>query len=156
MPPSSCAPGTRHRLFVRHAAMLMTVADEGDALPLRGERLQHPRGVPDGSVVVALDGTVEDVGPDAEVAARHAECVHLRTVDLAGAACIVPGLCDAHTHPVWAGSRVGEYCEKLAGATYMEIHAKGRCGTFFFFFFFFFFFSVFSQFVRFHIRNFCI
>ena len=36
-----------------------------------------------------------------------------------------PGLIDGHTHPVWAGDRVHEFAMKLAGATYMEVHAAG-------------------------------
>ena len=32
---------------------------------------------------------------------------------------------DAHTHPVWAGDRVHEFCMKLSGATYMDIHKAG-------------------------------
>ena len=35
------------------------------------------------------------------------------------------GLIDGHTHPVWAGDRVHEFAMKLAGATYMEVHAAG-------------------------------
>ena len=60
---------------------------------------------------------------------------------------VIPGLVDAHTHPVWEGDRVHEFAMKvgtthahthththahthtqhtqLAGATYMEVHAKG-------------------------------
>lgn len=38
---------------------------------------------------------------------------------------IMPGLVDAHTHPIFGGSRAAEFCERLAGATYQEIAAKG-------------------------------
>ena len=34
---------------------------------------------------------------------------------------LLPGLVDAHTHPVFAGDRVHEFAMKLAGATYMEV-----------------------------------
>lgn len=36
--------------------------------------------------------------------------------------CVLPGFVDGHTHPVWAGDRVHEFCMKLSGATYMDIH----------------------------------
>lgn len=39
--------------------------------------------------------------------------------------CILPGLIDAHTHPVFAGSRIDEYILRAKGATYLEIHEKG-------------------------------
>lgn len=48
--------------------------------------------------------------------------------------CVLPGLVDGHTHPVWAGDRVHEFAMKLAGATYLDIHKaweerkKGRKG----------------------------
>ena len=43
-----------------------------------------------------------------------------------GAGCIaLPGLIDAHTHPVFAGIRSDEFCRRLAGATYQEIAQGG-------------------------------
>ncbi|KAI6213102.1 putative imidazolonepropionase [Aphelenchoides besseyi] len=39
--------------------------------------------------------------------------------------CLVPGLVDAHSHPVFAGDRVHEFALKLAGATYAEVQEKG-------------------------------
>ncbi|XP_077083879.1 putative imidazolonepropionase isoform X2 [Siphateles boraxobius] len=39
--------------------------------------------------------------------------------------CVLPGLVDAHTHPVWAGDRVHEFAMKLAGASYMEVYEAG-------------------------------
>ena len=38
---------------------------------------------------------------------------------------VVPGLVDAHTHPIFAGSRANEFCMRLNGATYQEIAAAG-------------------------------
>lgn len=35
--------------------------------------------------------------------------------------CLLPGLVDGHSHPVFAGDRVNEFAMKLAGATYMEV-----------------------------------
>ena len=77
-----------------------------------------------GSVLVGLDGRVAAVGPAAEVAARAGGARVRRTVECRGRA-LVPGLVDAHTHPVWAGDRVHEFAWKLAGASYMEVHQKG-------------------------------
>lgn len=43
-----------------------------------------------------------------------------------GTGCVaLPGLVDAHTHPVFAGLRSDEFCMRLDGATYQEIAAKG-------------------------------
>lgn len=38
---------------------------------------------------------------------------------------VLPGLIDSHTHSVFAGSREGEFEQKLEGATYLEIAEKG-------------------------------
>src|SRR5437588_11493862 len=33
-------------------------------------------------------------------------------------ACLLPGLVDAHTHPVFAGSRADEFAERVSGVPY--------------------------------------
>jgi imidazolonepropionase len=38
---------------------------------------------------------------------------------------ILPSWCDSHTHLVFAGSREGEFVDKIRGLTYAEIAAKG-------------------------------
>lgn len=56
--------------------------------------------------------------------AQYAEASFDQVIDAAGM-CVLPGLVDAHTHPVWAGDRVHEFAMKLAGATYMDVHQAG-------------------------------
>jgi imidazolonepropionase len=43
----------------------------------------------------------------------------------AGGRVVTPGFVDAHTHPVFAGTRAGEFEERAGGATYQEIAARG-------------------------------
>ena len=43
----------------------------------------------------------------------------------AGGRVILPGFVDAHTHPVFAGTRVDEFEQRIKGATYEEIAARG-------------------------------
>ena len=38
---------------------------------------------------------------------------------------LMPGFCDSHTHVVYAGSRDGEFLDKLGGLSYEEIAARG-------------------------------
>lgn len=38
---------------------------------------------------------------------------------------ILPAWCDSHTHLVWAGSRQGEFVDRLKGLSYEEIAANG-------------------------------
>ena len=59
-----------------------------------------------------------------QVLEKHNESSFARVVDAGGQA-VIPGFVHGHTHPVWAGDRVHEFAMKLAGATYMEVHAAG-------------------------------
>jgi imidazolonepropionase len=43
----------------------------------------------------------------------------------AGGGVVLPGFVDAHTHPVFAGTRADEYELRAEGATYAEIAARG-------------------------------
>jgi imidazolonepropionase len=43
----------------------------------------------------------------------------------AGGRVMMPGFVDAHAHPVFAGTRTGEFEERARGATYQEIAARG-------------------------------
>jgi imidazolonepropionase len=45
-------------------------------------------------------------------------------IDVAGA-WILPAWCDSHTHLVFAGSREGEFVDKIKGLSYAEINARG-------------------------------
>ncbi len=38
---------------------------------------------------------------------------------------LMPGFCDSHTHIVYAGSRDGEFLDKINGLSYEEIAARG-------------------------------
>lgn len=76
------------------------------------------------SVVADNNGLIHAIGTDSEINASLPDCNYAQEVDASGM-CVLPGLVDAHTHPVWAGDRVHEFSMKLAGATYMDIHSKG-------------------------------
>jgi imidazolonepropionase len=57
------------------------------------------------------------------------EPLELRSADLErhdlGGMWLTPGLIDCHTHLVFAGTRAREYAERLRGASYAEIAARG-------------------------------
>ncbi|XP_053402939.1 probable imidazolonepropionase isoform X2 [Mercenaria mercenaria] len=74
--------------------------------------------------VAIFDGIITDIGKDSEVRERNPDVKAETTIDAKGLS-IIPGLVDAHTHPVWAGDRVHEFAMKLAGATYMDVHKAG-------------------------------
>ena len=72
--------------------------------------------------MIVRNGTIERVGPQEEIDAlisREHEIVD------AGGKVVMPGFVDAHTHPVFAGTRVDEYELRSGGATYEQIAAAG-------------------------------
>ncbi|MCH8979927.1 MAG: imidazolonepropionase [Armatimonadetes bacterium] len=66
--------------------------------------------VSEGVIVRVLEG--KDLPPNVE------------TIDVGGRV-VTPGLIDAHTHAVFAGSRADEYEKRAKGATYAEIASAG-------------------------------
>jgi imidazolonepropionase len=90
------------------------------ARPRGGADLARVRVVTDGAV--AIDGgAIVEVGPRVAIEERYAPA---RTLDAAGGL-VVPGFVDAHTHPVFLGTREDEFEQRLAGKTYVEIAAAG-------------------------------
>lgn len=70
------------------------------------------------AAVAFENGRVAWVGADSEAPS----CDEM----LDGAGCVgLPGLVDAHTHAVWAGSRADEFRRRLSGVTYTEILEAG-------------------------------
>ncbi len=71
---------------------------------------------------VACDGDrILAVGPEPELRARFAAN---EVLDASGGL-VIPGLVDAHTHPVFLGTREGEFEQRIAGRSYVEIAAAG-------------------------------
>lgn len=74
-----------------------------------------------GGAVVVRDGTIVAVGSESDLRARYAPAQQL---DAEGGT-IVPGFVDAHTHPVFHGTREDEFESRTRGATYVEIAQQG-------------------------------
>jgi len=83
---------------------------------LRGADLGNVSVVPDGAVAVD-DGRVLEVGRSADLQDKYAART---TLDAQGGT-VLPGLVDAHTHPVFMGTREAEFEMRAAGKTFFEI-----------------------------------
>src|SRR5664280_32074 len=115
-------------LLVEGAAAVATLAGglrrgsaQADAIEMRG-------GGSGGLAVACWDGRILAAGPRPEVirqieAEGHSPDAFAR-LDAAGGL-VTPGLIDAHTHLVFAGTRESEWQMRLRGAGYLEVLAAG-------------------------------
>ncbi len=104
-------------LAIVNCSQVVTLA--GPARPRVGAELRELGIVARGGLFVR-DGLIERVGTGIE------ELIDANTILVdAGGRVVLPGFVDAHTHPVFAGTRVDEFEERSRGATYQEIAARG-------------------------------
>ncbi|XP_028255381.1 putative imidazolonepropionase [Parambassis ranga] len=112
-----------HRLLVKNAKQVVLICNNGEKF-LTKDGVQNLCVIENGSVVIGSDGLIKAVGPAETIRVQYADASFDKVIDATGM-CVLPGLVDAHTHPVWAGDRVHEFAMKLAGATYMDVHRAG-------------------------------
>lgn len=107
-------------LEVRGAAVLATPLG---SRPRRGReqgeilRIRQP-------AVRAEEGILVFVGTEADYRREYGNRPADITVDATGKT-LLPGLVDAHTHPVWVGDRGEEIGRRLAGESYSSIASSG-------------------------------
>lgn len=106
--------------IIVHAASLCQIKDTGG--PRRGAAQAELDLIIDGAVAMAGESIIA-VGSTAEVLAG-VDSSGAALID-AGGATVLPGLVEAHSHPVFAGSRYQEYAQRLAGVPRAEILAAG-------------------------------
>lgn len=88
--------------------------------PLGGAALGELRTL--SGAAIACDGDrILAAGPEAELRARFDAAEELD----AGGGLVIPGLVDAHTHPVFLGTRENEFEQRIAGKSYVEIAEAG-------------------------------
>ena len=108
------------RLLIRDLAQIAT--HRGRGAPLRSEALGEVEIVERGYVLVEPEGTIGAVGAMRDL--PMLDDADIEELDGTGLAAI-PGLVDCHTHPAFAGDRVGEFALRAVGATYEELLAAG-------------------------------
>ncbi len=89
----------RERIMGRDMARLETIAD---------------------AYLTAEDGTITGYGPMSEMPEGRSD----EEIDARGGIAL-PAFCDSHTHIVYAGSREGEFVDKINGLSYEEIARRG-------------------------------
>ena len=104
------------RLRIKHASQVVLICKNGERV-LAGKDMKSVATLEstssDGLSVVADDaGLVHAVGTDSAIDTMLPNCIYSQEIDASGM-CVLPGLVDAHTHPVWAGDRVHEFAMKV-------------------------------------------
>ena len=108
------------RLLIRNIGRLVTVAEQ----PMPAAF--GPLGTLAGAALLAENGRITWLGPEASLPEPLASGA--QTLDAEGR-CIIPGFVDSHTHPVFAGSRAGEFAARVAGNdSYAALLARGEGG----------------------------
>jgi imidazolonepropionase len=106
-------------LAVVNCGELVTLA--GPARPRVGPEMRELAVIRGGGLAVR-EGRIERVGRESEITPYISS--QYEVVD-AGGRVVLPGFVDAHTHPVFAASRVEEYELRATGASYEQIAAAG-------------------------------
>src|SRR5215204_7146878 len=106
-------------LAVVNCSQLLTLA--GPARPRVGPELRELGIIANGGMFIR-DGLIERIGNRDEIESLIERDTEV--VDALGRV-VLPGFVDAHTHPVFGGTRVDEFEERSKGATYEEIAARG-------------------------------
>ncbi len=111
---------TKHAdLIIENAKQAVTVQGHSSS-PAIGPQMEELDIIQNASIAVLGDKIIS-VGKSDEILAHYSAEVR---VDAAGKV-VLPGLIDAHTHFVFAGSRENELELKIKGASYMEILQSG-------------------------------
>jgi len=106
-------------LAIVNCSQVVTLA--GPARPRVGAEMSAIGILANGALFIR-DGGIVQVGTNDQIEKLiDGDC---EVVD-AGGRIVLPGFVDAHTHPVFAGTRVDEFEERIKGATYQEIAARG-------------------------------
>lgn len=107
------------QLLIKNIGLLRGILQPG-CDRLRGQQMDHVDQLADAWLTVE-GGNIAAFGPAAEC---PPDDQFERVIDARGAI-VAPTFCDSHTHIVYAGSRQGEFIDKINGLTYEEIARRG-------------------------------
>src|SRR3954469_18426226 len=107
-------------LNVVHAQSLARIHDDG---VVRRGRTQGDLDIVSDGALAIRNGVIVAVGSTDEVNSTYGND-EVPTIN-AGGRCVLPGLVECHSHPLFAGERHHEYAERLGGASLAEVAARG-------------------------------
>jgi imidazolonepropionase len=109
------------------------ISREGDLVIKNAEELltlsssftdESELGIIRGGAVIIKEGRILWVGKTGALPKEFGLCQEGREIDATGKV-VMPGLIDSHTHLIFAGSREGEFEQRIQGLSYLEIAEKG-------------------------------
>ncbi len=104
-------------MLIKNIGKLVGVRDD-EKLFLAGQEMAELQTIDDAWMLVD-DGRIEAFGEMDSMPSTDGE-----VVDAEGGY-VFPSFCDSHTHIVYAGSREGEFVDKIRGLSYAEIARRG-------------------------------
>jgi imidazolonepropionase len=104
-------------VLIRNIKRLAGVRDASERLVSGAEMKVLP--AIENAFVLIEDGLIKAFGNNEDAPERANEVIE------ATGKFVLPAWCDSHTHIVYAGSREGEFVDKINGLTYEEIAARG-------------------------------
>ena len=104
-------------MIIKNIGLLAGIQPEG-VLRLEGADMSHT-GTLENAWLKIENGRIVDFGTGPVILSDSEE-----SLDAEGGM-VMPGFCDSHTHVVYAGSRDGEFLDKINGLSYEEIAARG-------------------------------
>ena len=108
-------------LLIKNIGLL--VVDQHGQSCLRGDEMARLDVLHDAWLLIE-DGRFAAFGEGEPAIPPTSDLSPLTTIDAQGGA-VLPSFCDSHTHLVYAGSREGEFVDKINGLSYEEIARRG-------------------------------
>ena len=105
------------KILIHHIGTLAGIQSEGKNLLCGGE--MQCMNTLDHAWLLIEDGRIRDFGQN-----EYPNDCHDEVLDAQGGM-VLPAFCDSHTHLVYAGSREGEFVDKIRGLSYAEIARRG-------------------------------
>lgn len=93
-----------------------------ERLRLVGKEMSEMGIIHNAYLLINDDGRIEAFGQMSDMPVMQSE--QIQTIDADGG-CVLPTWSDPHTHIVYAGSREGEFVDKIRGLSYAEIARRG-------------------------------
>ncbi|MBQ6577144.1 MAG: imidazolonepropionase [Bacteroidales bacterium] len=107
------------RTLIKNISSLVGILPEGK-LRLQGEEMDHVGEIKDAFLLIE-NGLIKSFGREEDL---PGELCADKTID-AERGMVMPCWCDSHTHLVYAGSREGEFLDKIKGLSYEQIAQNG-------------------------------